>query len=74
MKRIEKFAHSSGLVPFDSWLDALDLITQDKVSAYIDRVAMGGGMKNIKPVGRGVFEIKIDYGPRYRVYFGQVGK
>ena len=30
-------------------------------------------MSNVKPVGKGVAEYKIDFGPGYRVYFGQDG-
>ena len=55
------------------WLLSLDLHTRLRIRGYIDRVAAGAGKKNIKPVGSGVFEIKIDYGPGYRAYFGQVG-
>jgi len=34
---------------------------------------MGGAKKNIRPLGGGLFEIKIDHGPGYRVYFGETG-
>jgi putative addiction module killer protein len=40
---------------------------------YVQRVLDGGSRKNIRPVGEGVFEIKIDFGPGYRVYFGESG-
>jgi putative addiction module killer protein len=74
LKRIEKYKTFIGEVPFNVWFDELDLITQNKIAAYIDRVAAGGAQKNIKALGEGIFEIKIDYGPGYRVYFGQSGK
>jgi len=52
----------------------LDTTTRQKVSVYLERVAMGGAKRNIRSVGDGVFEVKIDYGPGYRVYFGEEGK
>ena len=72
MRKIIKFATQRGREPFSEWLSALDKRSQAKVRAYIDRVALGGSLKNVKSVGDGVYEIKIDYGPGYRIYFGLV--
>ncbi|MBI2931124.1 MAG: type II toxin-antitoxin system RelE/ParE family toxin [Planctomycetes bacterium] len=71
---IEKYLAPSGRVPFSEWVERLDEVVQAKVYAYIIRVADGGAKKNVKPLGEGVFEIKIDGGPGYRVYFGLVGR
>jgi len=42
------------------------------VATALTRLA-GGNFSNVKGVGSGVFEIKIDFGPGYRVYFGKDG-
>lgn len=73
MKRIEYFRTESGREPCREWMLSLDTPARLRVYGYLDRVAAGGGKKNIKSVGNGVFEVKIDHGPGYRVYFGQVG-
>ena len=73
MKRILKYVTESGNEPFQDWFLGLDRRAQAKVRAYIDRVALGGSSKNVKPVGEGVHEIKIDFGPGYRIYFGLQG-
>lgn len=50
------------------------LETRAVIDAYIDRVAIGGGRKNIRALKDGLFEIKVDKGPGWRVYFGEDGK
>ena len=72
MKRVEYFQTSTGREPCKEWLYGLDRVTLYKINAFIDRVAQGAAKKNIRSLGDGVFEIKIDYGPGYRVYFGEV--
>ena len=73
MKQILMFRLPSGEVPYERWYLRLPVFTQARISAFVKRVASGGSRKNIKPVGDGVFEIKIDIGPGYRVYFGEQG-
>lgn len=54
---------------FSIWLDDLrDLRARARVQARIERLA-GGNPGDVKPVGEGVSELRIDYGPGYRVYF-----
>jgi putative addiction module killer protein len=62
-----------GRLPFDEWLRELrDQNAVARVLARIGRVRQGN-MGDGKPVGEGVFELRVDYGPGYRVYFGQKG-
>lgn len=59
---------------FASWLDELrDLRARARVQARIQRLT-AGNPGDVKPVGEGVSELRIDYGPGYRVYFKRQGK
>lgn len=74
MKEIYSYKTGGGKLPFDEWIQGLTAQIQARVDAYIMRAALGSAKKNIEPVGKGVFEIKIDVGPGLRVYFGEVGR
>jgi putative addiction module killer protein len=59
---------------FSRWLDALlDLRARARIQARIERLA-GGNPGDVRPVGEGVSELRIDYGPGYRVYFKKRGR
>jgi putative addiction module killer protein len=73
VRLIQTYQTLGGREPFTIWLTGLDMRAQARINAYIIRVAQGGSRQNIEPVGHGVFEIKINFGPGYRVYFGQLG-
>lgn len=58
---------------FAKWLFKLrDLRARARIQARIDRLELGNS-GDAKPVGEGVSEMRIDYGPGYRVYFIQKG-
>lgn len=58
---------------FSKWLDGLrDVRARARVLVRVERLA-DGNPGDVKPVGEGVSEIRIDYGPGYRVYFTQRG-
>ena len=66
---IEYYLTEKGEKPFKEWLDGLKNISaRQKVRIRLDRVRLGGLGKN-RSVGSGVSELKIDYGPGYRVYY-----
>lgn len=62
-----------GRLPFDEWLRELrDANALARVLARIGRLRRGN-LGDCKPVGGGVSELRVDYGPGYRVYLGQRG-
>ncbi len=59
---------------FAKWLDGLnDIRARARVLARIERLA-SGNPGDVAAVGRGVSELRIDYGPGYRVYYKQFGE
>lgn len=59
---------------FSAWLGKLrDRKARARIQARLDRLALGNP-GDTKPVGKKVIEMKIDYGPGYRVYYTQRGK
>lgn len=63
---------SSGV--FNRWLSRLrDRQARMRVSVRIRRLAFGNA-GDTKPVGSGVFELRVDFGPGYRVYYMQRGE
>jgi putative addiction module killer protein len=50
----------------------LSITIQAKIISPLNRVA-SGNLGDYKSVGKGVFELRIDYGSGYRIYFGQIG-
>ncbi|RLA59030.1 MAG: type II toxin-antitoxin system RelE/ParE family toxin [Epsilonproteobacteria bacterium] len=73
-KRVIYLRLPNGKTPFQDWVLGLPLNIQLIIQSYIDRIARGGGKKNIRNIGDGVFEIKIKYGPGLRIYFAYQGK
>ena len=73
MVEIRYYVASSGDQPFAEWFANLDPMARAKVARAIARMEQGND-SNVKPVGEGVLEYKIDFGPGYRVYFGRDGK
>jgi putative addiction module killer protein len=59
---------------YAAWIDGLrDIKARARVLARIERLA-AGNPGDVKPVGEGVSELRIDYGPGYRVYFTKQGR
>jgi putative addiction module killer protein len=70
--RVLEYLDASGRSPFRRWFDALDATAAARVAAYLYRLEQGN-FSRVEGAGSGVFELKIDFGPGYRVYFGKDG-
>jgi putative addiction module killer protein len=72
-REIRNYLTAEGRSPFQEWLDSVrDMKARVRIEKRLERVALGN-LGDYRSVGQGVYELKIDYGPGYRVYFGQIG-
>lgn len=70
---LEFFQSEAGKLPLREWLDHLkDKQGKYKIWARIERIRLGN-FGDCRSVGQGVMELKIDFGPGYRIYFSQMG-
>ena len=69
---IREYLDSGGNSPFREWRSKLDPEARVKVTTALYRVGLAN-FSNVRGVGAGVFECKINFGPGYRVYFGKEG-
>jgi len=68
MTEVREYRTRDGRRPLSEWIAALrDRSARMRVLARIDRLSIGL-RGDWKPVGQGVFELRIDYGPGYRIY------
>lgn len=72
MIEVRTYIDALGRRPFATWLDGLSGAAHAKVETAIARMEIGN-LSNVRPVGSGVSEYRIDFGPGYRIYFGQDG-
>src|SRR5436309_9671675 len=72
-RELELYVTEEGRAPFTEWLDSLrDISGREKIRARLNRIRLGN-FGDSSSVGEGVEELRIDFGPGYRVYFGQAG-
>ena len=63
----------SGHSPFADWFNSLDAVAAARVDKYVRRLE-AGNFGAAKALNGGIFELRLDFGPGYRVYYGQHGK
>ena len=72
-KKVRIYITKDGKRPFREWLDSLkDIKAVTKIERRLERLEKGNE-GDVRSVVNGVSELRIDYGPGYRVYFGQLG-
>jgi putative addiction module killer protein len=70
-RELREYLTETGHNPFREWLHSLrDLQARARIRVRLNRVRLGN-LGDCKPVGEGVMELRLDFGPGYRVYFGQ---
>lgn len=66
-----EYITEAGASPFHDWLNSLkDRSARARIRVRLNRIRLGN-LGDCKPVGKGVSELRVDYGPGYRVYFGK---
>jgi putative addiction module killer protein len=72
MLEIRYSVAADGSQPFADWFTDLEPVARAKVTRAVARMEQGN-LSNVKSVGEGVLEFRIDFGPGYRIYFGRDG-
>src|SRR3989338_6464423 len=74
VKSLRVYHASSGQAPFEDWFEDLrDEKGKGIIIARLSRVRVGN-LGDCKPVGQGVLELRVDFGPGYRIYLGLDGR
>jgi putative addiction module killer protein len=72
MVDVREYLDREGHSPYAIWFDSLNAQAAAKVAMAVTRLGQGN-FSNVRGVGSGVFEYRIDFGPGYRIYFGKDG-
>jgi putative addiction module killer protein len=70
---IVAYVNAMGLTPYAEWHEKLDSAVRARVTVAIYRLE-AGNFSAVKGAGSGIFELRLDFGPGYRVYFGKDGE
>ena len=73
MVDIRYYIDAGGDAPFAEWFAELEPVASARITRAIARMEQGN-FSNVKTVGEGVLEYRIDFGPGYRIYFGRDGE
>jgi putative addiction module killer protein len=70
MAEVREDLDRNGRSPYAEWFDGLNAQAAAKVAIAVTRIGQGN-FSNVRSVGSGVHECKINFDPGYRVYFGE---
>ncbi len=73
MIEVREYVDAHGKIPYRDWIVQLDTTTRVRVVTAVLRVEQGN-FAAAKSVGSGVSELRLDFGPGYRIYFGRDGE
>ncbi len=68
-----EYLDRNGRSPYSEWFDSLSAQAAAKVAVAVTRLAQGN-FSNVKSVGGGVYEYRVNFGPGLRIYFGKDGE
>lgn len=69
-----EYLTEDGENPFHNWLSSrIDRAARARIRVRLNRVRLGN-FGDCKPVGKGVNELRVNYGPGYRIYYGKSKK
>ena len=72
-REIQIYRTPDGRQPFTEWLESIpDTSTLDRIQARLERLE-DSNLGDYQSVGEGIFELRLNFGPGYRIYFGQMG-
>ena len=72
-RKLQVYETAEGVAPFDEWLLALrDGVGRTRIRLRLDRLR-DGNSGDWKAIGNGVSELRMDFGPGYRIYFAENG-
>lgn len=70
MVELREYVTREGKSPFADWFDSLDTLAALKVNTFLTRIGEGN-LSALKPLSGAFQELRIDWGPGYRVYVGR---
>lgn len=70
---LREYLDRTGRNLFGEWFERLNSEAARRVTVGLYRLGLGN-FSNVKGVGAGIFEYRIDFGPGYRIYFGKEGE
>ena len=71
-RELEFYRTPNGRQPFTEWFESIrDMKTQTRIRRQLTRLEVGN-FGDCQSVGGGVFELRIHFGPGYRIYFGKI--
>ena len=74
MIEIRHYVSETGCDHYQQWLDHLkDRSAKARITVRVNRLS-AGALGDCKPLGSGVWELRVDHGPGYRIYYAQAGK